>query len=75
MSETHDSGMTIVELKARRQVLDGFDGPTKDEMALLGVRFTASNEVPADELWIVAMTEDGDRATLVYKGGEHPPRR
>lgn len=66
MSETHEIGMTVTEVKARRRVLDGFDGPTKAEMQLLGVRFTASDEVPANELWVIAATEDGDRATLVY---------
>jgi hypothetical protein len=66
MNQTHDIGLTVTELRARRSTLDGLDIPTKAEMQLLGVRFTASNAVPPGELWVIALTEDGDRATLVY---------
>ena len=63
-------GMTVTEIRARRAVLERLDSPTTDEMKLLGVRFTATDEVPGDQLWVVAETEEGARATLVYTLGD-----
>lgn len=78
MSETREQyilPLTFQAIKISPPLAETYYARLLEATTYAGIPFTVDPSVPVDELWLIAKTEDGGIATLVYNigSGEPPP--